>query len=129
MSCIAPYIPASLPSCASSKRVSRHAWKQLSLKCFWIVSIKICPALDTPPPITITSGLVTLAKDIFDVAKEGDEVALGLVDEVGEILGSTLSNIACVTNPEVIVIGGGVYKSYFIAFFCQIGRASCRERV
>ena len=61
MSCIAPYIPASLPSCASSKRVSRHAWKQLSLKCFWIVSIKICPALDTPPPITITSGLVTHA--------------------------------------------------------------------
>ena len=51
------------------------------------------------------------AKDIFDVAKEGDEVALGLVDEVGEILGSTLSNIACVTNPEVIVIGGGVSKA------------------
>ena len=43
--------------------------------------------------------------------KEGDEVALGLVDEVGEILGSTLSNIACVTNPEVIVIGGGVSKA------------------
>ena len=51
------------------------------------------------------------AKDIFDVAKEGDEIALGLVDEVGEILGSTLSNIACVTNPEVIVIGGGVSKA------------------
>ena len=51
------------------------------------------------------------AKDIFDVAKEGDEIALGLVDEVGEILGSTLSNIACVTYPEVIVIGGGVSKA------------------
>ena len=34
-----------------------------------------------------------------------------LVDEVGEILGSTLSNIACVVNPEVIVIGGGVSKA------------------
>ena len=28
-----------------------------------------------------------------------------------KFLGSTLSNIACVTNPEVIVIGGGVSKA------------------
>ena len=51
------------------------------------------------------------AKDIFDEAKAGDAVALLLVNEVGEILGSTLSNIACVVNPEVIVIGGGVSKA------------------
>ena len=51
------------------------------------------------------------AKDIFDEAKAGDAVALLLVDEVGEILGATLSNIACVVNPEVIVIGGGVSKA------------------
>lgn len=51
------------------------------------------------------------AKDIFDEAKAGDTVALGLVDEVCEILGATLSNIACVVNPEVIVIGGGVSKA------------------
>lgn len=51
------------------------------------------------------------AKDVFDAAKAGDEVALGLVDEVCEILGSTLSNIACVVNPEVFVIGGGVSKA------------------
>lgn len=51
------------------------------------------------------------AKDIFDEAKAGDEVAKDLVDEVGEILGSTLSKIACVVNPEVFVIGGGVSKA------------------
>lgn len=51
------------------------------------------------------------AKDIFDEAKAGDEIAIGLVDEVCEILGSTLSNMACVVNPEVIVIGGGVSKA------------------
>ena len=51
------------------------------------------------------------AKLIFDEAKAGDAVAMGLVDELGEILGSTLSNIACVSNPEVIVIGGGVSKA------------------
>jgi glucokinase len=51
------------------------------------------------------------AKDVFDEAKNGDEVALRLVDDLGTILGSALSNIACVVNPEVIVIGGGVSKA------------------
>lgn len=51
------------------------------------------------------------AKDIFDEAKAGDEISLELVDELGEILGSTLSNLACVVNPEAIVIGGGVSKA------------------
>lgn len=48
------------------------------------------------------------AKDIFDEAKKGDWVAAELVDELGSILGTALSNMACVVNPEVIVIGGGV---------------------
>ena len=51
------------------------------------------------------------AKDVFDEAKAGDKVALEVVDEVCGILGATLSNIACVVNPEVIVIGGGVSKA------------------
>lgn len=33
------------------------------------------------------------------------------MDEVCQILGATLSNIACVVNPEIIVIGGGVSKA------------------
>lgn len=51
------------------------------------------------------------AKDVFDEAKAGDEIAIGLVDEVCGILGAALSNMACVVNPEVIVIGGGVSKA------------------
>lgn len=51
------------------------------------------------------------AKDIFDEAKTGDAIAGELVDEVGSILGSALSNMACVVNPEIIVIGGGVSKA------------------
>lgn len=51
------------------------------------------------------------AKIIFDEAKKGDKIAGELVEELGKILGGTLSNIAAVTNPEVIVIGGGVSKA------------------
>jgi glucokinase len=68
--------------------------------------------------LSMTSDETTLrnypevtAKDIFDEAKAGDEVALRLVDELGVILGSALSNLACIVNPEVIVIGGGVSKA------------------
>lgn len=51
------------------------------------------------------------AKAVLDAAKQGDAVALELVEEVCEILGAALSNIACVVDPEIIVIGGGVSKA------------------
>ena len=51
------------------------------------------------------------SKDVFDEAKAGDKVALEIVDEVCEILGKALGKIACVVNPEVFVIGGGVSKA------------------
>lgn len=51
------------------------------------------------------------AKAVFDEAKAGDFVALDLVEEVGKILGTALANVACVVNPEAIVIGGGVSKA------------------
>lgn len=56
------------------------------------------------------------AKAIFDAAKNGDAVAEKIVDKTAKILGRGLSQIACVVNPQVFVIGGGVSKagSYLI---------------
>ena len=51
------------------------------------------------------------AKDIFDCAKKGDEVAEKMVDRTAKILGRGLSQIACVVNPQVFVIGGGMSKA------------------
>lgn len=51
------------------------------------------------------------AKDVFDAAKEGDKIALRIVDEVCEILALGLSYIACVCDPESFIIGGGVSKA------------------
>lgn len=65
----------------------------------------------TTEPTNLTKYNPLTAKDIFDEAKAGDEIALNLVDEVCEILGAALSNMACVVNPEIIVIGGGVSKA------------------
>lgn len=58
------------------------------------------------------------AKDIFDAAKEEDKVALEMMDEVGIMLGKALASIACVVNPEVFVIGGGMAKAGNILLDC-----------
>ena len=65
----------------------------------------------TDAQTSLTSVDELSAKAIFDEAKSGDAVAVELVEELGKILGGALSNIAVVTNPEVIVIGGGVSKA------------------
>lgn len=51
------------------------------------------------------------AKEIFDAAKNGDDLALDLIEEHGRRLGYALANVACVVDPEVFVIGGGVSKA------------------
>ncbi len=51
------------------------------------------------------------AKLIFDAAKEGDEFAMGQVEEFGKVLGRALAAIATVVDPEVFVIGGGVSRA------------------
>ena len=51
------------------------------------------------------------AKDIFDHAKAGDKIAMELVEELGFYLGTALAHVACVVDPQVFVIGGGVSKA------------------
>ena len=48
------------------------------------------------------------AKTVFDALKEGDKIAGEIVEEFGSYLGHAMANIAAVTDPTVIVIGGGV---------------------
>lgn len=51
------------------------------------------------------------AKDVFDAAKAGDELALSIVDFVGDTLGAAMALVSCVVDPEVFVFGGGVSKA------------------
>ena len=62
-------------------------------------------------PSSLRSLTEVTAKDTFDAAKAGDALALEVIEQFGEILGRALAAIACVINPEVFVIGGGVSKA------------------
>lgn len=51
------------------------------------------------------------AKDVYDAAKAGDELALEIADFVGRMLGTACARISTVIDPEIYVIGGGVSKA------------------
>ena len=51
------------------------------------------------------------AKDVFDGVKAGDALCEEIAEEFGRYLGTGLSMVTAVTDPSVIVIGGGVSKA------------------
>ena len=73
------------------------------------------------------------AKEIFDAAKTGDDLAMELVDELGKKLGLAMAQVAAVVDPEVFVIGGGVSRAGQIIidatekYFKQYAFHACRN--
>lgn len=51
------------------------------------------------------------AKAVLDAAREGDPLALAVAREAGRWLGLALSYVAAVTDPEIILLGGGVARA------------------
>ena len=51
------------------------------------------------------------AKDVCDVAKEGDELGLEVINVYSKYLAIAASHIALTIDPDVIIIGGGVSKA------------------
>lgn len=67
--------------------------------------------LDTDKPSSLRDKEHISAKTIFDCAREGDELAAGLVEQLGRNLGLALSHVAHTVDPQAFVIGGGVSKA------------------
>lgn len=51
------------------------------------------------------------AKDVFDLAKDGDKGAEEVVAKMGNYLGKAMERVAVVVNPQAFIIGGGVSKA------------------
>ena len=63
----------------------------------------------------LRSGEIS-AKTVFDAVKAGDALAKEVAEEFGRYLGKGLAAVACVVNPEIFVIGGGVSKAGEVLF-------------
>ncbi|WP_223070037.1 ROK family glucokinase [Paenibacillus caui] len=57
-----------------------------------------------------------MAKDVFDAAKNGDEVALRIVNRAAFYLGKSMALVSAVLSPQRYIIGGGVSKAGDILF-------------
>ncbi|SEM67355.1 glucokinase [Ligilactobacillus sp. WC1T17] len=56
----------------------------------------------------VDNGEDVSSKLVFDLAKDGDVLAVKVVDRVCHYLGLACANISAILHPEYIVIGGGV---------------------
>ncbi|MEC0090419.1 ROK family glucokinase [Paenibacillus macquariensis] len=65
---------------------------------------------------TLSTVEVMNAKEVFDAAKAGDEVALRIVTRAAFYLGKSMAAVAAVLNPEVFIVGGGVAYAGDILF-------------
>ncbi len=57
--------------------------------------------------LTKSKASITV-KEIFALAKAGDETAVAVVQEVGKYLGYVCASLKAVADPELIIIGGGI---------------------
>lgn len=56
------------------------------------------------------------AKDVFDAAKEKDDVAVRIVNRAAYYLGRSMAMLAVITNPQRFIVGGGVSRAGEILF-------------
>ena len=50
-------------------------------------------------------------KEVFDLAKNGDEKAAEVLEEVFDLLGEAIASACCVIDPDRVILGGGVSKA------------------
>ena len=67
-------------------------------------------ALDEHPSILRTIEPLT-CKDVFDAGNQKDALALEVLEKVYAYMGQFLASVCCVTDPDVVVLGGGVSKA------------------
>ena len=72
------------------------------------------------------------AKAVFDAVKKDDALAIRVAERFGSYLGKALSIYACISDPQVFVIGGGVSKAgpilleYIVKYYRQYAFTACK---
>ncbi|GLY63594.1 ROK family transcriptional regulator [Amycolatopsis taiwanensis] len=69
-------------------------------------------AADSVVALAAEQGLsVPTAKEVFELAREGDQRALRVVEEEAERLAFVVSSVTAVIDPALVVLGGGIGKN------------------
>jgi len=76
-----------------------------------------------------------MAKEVFEAADSGDEVAIRIINRAALYLGKSMAAVSVVLNPQRFIVGGGVSKAGDILFdairkyFNEFAQESAREGV
>ena len=76
-----------------------------------IVNLAVKRLEETDEASTLRNISPLTAKDVLDAAKAGDALAVQVAEQMMKALGRAAAYIACVVNPDVFVIGGGVSRA------------------
>ena len=68
-------------------------------------------AASEDPSALRTFGEKVTAKNVLDAAKQGDQMAMDVVETASRYLGLVLAQVAMIADPQCFVIGGGVSKA------------------
>ncbi|MDD3393334.1 MAG: ROK family glucokinase [Anaerotignum sp.] len=74
------------------------------------------------------------AKDVWDKAKVGDEIALQTAQYVSRLLGMAIANACYIADPEIVLIGGGVSQAgeFLLTMvqeaYCENIYSHCRDK-
>ena len=66
-------------------------------------------ACDTPSALRDMEKFTS--KEICDLARDGEPMALSIIDRFGEYMGRALSFVSCAVDPDVFIIGGGMSRA------------------
>src|SRR5690606_25352969 len=72
-------------------------------------------------------NLPTTTEDVFERARQGDRIALGIVDNATRFTGIGMANLVKTFDPEAFVLGGGLCRAG--DFYLDRVRAAMEERL
>ena len=84
-------------------------------------------------PSSLSYLATVTAKDVFDHARAGDVAAIAAVSDFTRFLGFGLAQIACVVDPGLIVVGGGLsvsapwYLDDLVRAYRRYALPTCRD--
>lgn len=62
-------------------------------------------------PSALRGMEVFTAREVCDLAREGEPFALKVIERFGDYLGRAMSYVACTIDPDVFIIGGGMSRA------------------
>ena len=62
-------------------------------------------------PSALRAMDVFTAREICDLARDGEEMAMDIVEKCSDYLGRAMSYVACTMDPDIFIVGGGMSRA------------------